>query len=493
MNVRRFFARTNKDALNKVREALGPDAVVVRNRQVTGGVEVFAMAGDPPEARAPEARSSELRTPEARSQTREGVEAESMPEMSTVSFQQYVRDRLAQKSAPPPTIDELLAPQADSDDVHRPRGSSAAQGAARGAARRAGEPPSSLVLPRGDVRGDARGETRAASAAFSERGAEAYAEVQAQMLAEMREMRSFIADQLASFSWFDGVRRNAAQARMMRTLLTAGFSPALTRSIVTSLPEDLDDEQAESWVRQVLARNLACTDTDSLLDRGGIFALIGPTGVGKTTTTAKIAARFALKHGAQSVGLMSVDAYRVGGQDQLRSFGRLLGVPVHVAHDAATLADFLHLYMNKKLILIDTAGIGQRDERVDELLASLASSKVKKLVVLNAAAQVETLDDVVTAYRAASAAGVVLSKVDEAVKLGGALDCALRHHLRIVGVANGQRVPEDWTSPHAERLIDAALSSKPAADFDLEDDDMGAFFQPEARGADSVGSGDLHA
>lgn len=471
MNVRRFFARTNKDALNKVREALGPDAVVVRNRQVTGGIEVFAMPGDPPERHAPEARA----------EPRNAAEADAVPQMSTVSFQQYVRDRLAQKAAPPPTIDELLAPQPDADE----RTPAGAQGAASGAPRRAGEPTSPLVFPRGDARGT--------SAALAGSGAGAYAEVQAQMLAEMREMRSFIADQLASFSWFDGVRRNAAQARMMRTLLIAGFSASLTRSIVTSLPEDLDDEQAESWVRQVLARNLACTDTDALLDRGGIFALIGPTGVGKTTTTAKIAARFALKHGAQSVGLMSVDAYRVGGQDQLRSFGRLLGVPVHVAHDAATLADFLHLYMNKKLILIDTAGIGQRDERVDELLASLASSKVKKLVVLNAAAQVETLDDVVTAYRAASAAGVVLSKVDEAVKLGGALDCVLRHHLRIVGVANGQRVPEDWTSPHAERLVDAALSCKPSADFDLEEGDMGAFFQPEGRGADGTGAGDLHA
>ena len=433
------------------------------------------MPGDPPEQRAPEPR------PEPRS----AAEDDAVPQMSTVSFQQYVRDRLAQKAAPPPTIDELLAPQPDTDE----RTHAGAQSAASGAPRRAGEPGSPLVFPRGDARG--------ASTAFSGAGAGAgpgaYAEVQAQMLAEMREMRSFIADQLASFSWFDGVRRNAAQARMMRTLLTAGFSASLTRSIVTSLPEDLDDEQAESWVRQVLARNLACTDTDALLDRGGIFALIGPTGVGKTTTTAKIAARFALKHGAQSVGLMSVDAYRVGGQDQLRSFGRLLGVPVHVAHDAATLADFLHLYMNKKLILIDTAGIGQRDERVDELLASLASSKVKKLVVLNAAAQVETLDDVVTAYRAANAAGVVLSKVDEAVKLGGALDCVLRHHLRIVGVANGQRVPEDWTSPHAERLVDAALSCKPSADFDLEEGDMGALFQPEGRGADGAGSRDLRA
>ncbi|MCL4744227.1 MAG: flagellar biosynthesis protein FlhF [Burkholderiaceae bacterium] len=476
MNVRRFFARTNKDAMTKVRDELGPDAVVVRNRQVTGGVEVFAMHGEPPAA-----PRNEQRAPPA---ARTAEDEEAVPEMSTVSFQQYVRDRLAQKSAPPPTLGELLAPREQEQDDDRENVSRGGRAGAPQKVSRSGGNELEFAFAGGDP--------RAAHDAFPDRGAEAYAAVQAQMLAEMREMRSFIADQLASFSWFDGVRRNAAQSRMMRRLLGAGFSPALTRTIVTRMPADLDDERAESWVRQALSHNLACTDTDLMLGRGGIYALIGPTGVGKTTSTAKIAARFALKHGAQAVGLISVDAYRVGGQDQLRSFGRLLGAPVHVAHDAATLADFLHLYMNKKLILIDTAGIGQRDERVDELLASLASSNVKKLVVLNAAAQAETLDDVITAYRASQAAGIVLSKVDEAVKLGGAIDCALRHRLRIVGVANGQRVPEDWTSPQAETLIEAALSARPAADFDLEDADIGAFFQP-ADQAQRASSGALHA
>ncbi len=476
MNVRRFFARTNKDAMTRVRDELGPDAVVVRNRQVTGGIEVFAMRGEPP---APQRHDE-------RAQPAPGIAGDEapVPEMSTVSFQQYVRERLAQKSAPPPTLGELLAPHSREHDDDRESVAPGARAGARSSRARAGDPHLDLTL--------ADGASRAAQDPFSDRGAEAYAAVQAQMLAEMREMRSFIADQLASFSWFDGVRRNPAQSRMMRRLLIAGFSPGLTRTIVTRMPGELDDEQAESWVRQALSHNLACTDTDTMLERGGIFALIGPTGVGKTTSTAKIAARFALKHGAQSIGLISVDAYRVGGQDQLRSFGRLLGAPVHVAHDAATLADFLHLYMNKKLILIDTAGIGQRDERVDELLASLASSNVKKLVVLNAASQAETLDDVVTAYHASQAAGIVLSKVDEAVKLGGAIDCALRHRLRIVGVANGQRVPEDWTSPQAATLIEAALSARPAADFDLEDADMGAFFQPAER-ASNGSTGALHA
>jgi flagellar biosynthesis protein FlhF len=206
-----------------------------------------------------------------------------------------------------------------------------------------------------------------------------------------------------------------------------------------------------------------------------VFALLGPTGVGKTTTAAKIAAQFALKYGAQSVGLITADVYRIGAQDQLRTFGRLIGVPVHVAHDVAGLADFLQLFMNRKLVLIDTAGVGQRDPRVGELLAALSTTQVRKVLVVNAAMQAEAIDEVASAYQAHQAAGVVLSKVDETVQLGGALDCLIRRRLELQGVANGQRVPEDWHRPDAGALVDRALacaqSAKPTA-FSFEEAEL---------------------
>ncbi len=533
MNVKRFFGRTNRDAMAKLRAELGSDAIVLKNRAVDGGVEILAMCDDASQFADYDGAQASLASHEARDahnshdshdavdarhaapargrtlereravsgRTSSGPRADKpapaapVPEMSTVSFQQYVRDRLAQKAAPAPTLDEVLNETKGSPPSGVPRGRAEVRAAA---GERRDVPAPALDELLGD-------QHAAASHGASQRpgpGARpeqtdaaqirAQAEAQARMLAELREMRSFITGQLSSLAWYDGARRSPLQARLLRQMLAAGFSPMLTRAVVSKLPSDFGEEQALQWARRALEQNLHCASGTELFDRGGIFALVGPTGVGKTTSTAKIAARFALKHGAQSVGLVSVDAYRIGGQDQLRSFGRLLGVPVHVAHDAATLADFLHLYMNKKLVLIDTAGIGQRDERVDELLASLASSVVRKLVVLNAASQAETLDDVITAYRASQAAGVVISKVDEAVKLGGVLDCAIRHRLELVGVANGQRVPEDWIAPDPRQLIDAALSAKPSAAFDLAEGEVGVMFQPDPPSA-LAGIGGLNA
>ena len=178
----------------------------------------------------------------------------------------------------------------------------------------------------------------------------------------------------------------------------------------------------------MLERNLLTGEAEAALeDQGGVYALVGPTGVGKTTTTAKIAAAFATKYGAANLGLITLDAYRIGAHEQLRAYGRILGVPVHTAHDRASLEDLLDLLTAKKMVLIDTAGMAQRDARTRELLDMLAHRSIRKLLVVNAAAQGETIEDVMIAYRAASCAGVVLSKMDEAVKLGPALDALIRH------------------------------------------------------------------
>src|SRR5204863_3503141 len=145
-------------------------------------------------------------------------------------------------------------------------------------------------------------------------------------------------------------------------LLDCGFSPALIRRLAEGLTDDVVDESA--WAAGVLERNLSAGDTEPALeDRGGVYALVGATGVGKTTTTAKIAAAFATRFGATNLGLITLDAYRIGAHEQLRAYGRILGVPVHTAHDRASLEDLLELLGGKKMVLIDTAGMAQRDTR----------------------------------------------------------------------------------------------------------------------------------
>jgi flagellar biosynthesis protein FlhF len=151
-------------------------------------------------------------------------------------------------------------------------------------------------------------------------------------------------------------------------------------------------------------------------------------------------------------------------------------VPVHTAHDRASLDDLLDLLAAKKMVLVDTAGMAQRDSRTRELLDMLSHRSVKKLLVVNSAAQGETIEDVIVAYRAASCAGVVLSKMDEAVKLGPALDALIRHRLKVVGVANGQRVPEDWHRLSANALVQRALRGGGSSAYRLDASDVNLIF-----------------
>jgi flagellar biosynthesis protein FlhF len=271
------------------------------------------------------------------------------------------------------------------------------------------------------------------------------------------------------------LNQSPKRAALTQRLLDAGFSPALIRRLVEGLPRDCKEEMA--WAIGVLERNLHAAEGEAALeDAGGVYALIGATGVGKTTSTAKIAAAFATQHGSGNLGLVTLDAYRVGAQEQLRTYGRILGVPVHTAHDRASLEDLLDLLSAKKMVLIDTAGIGQRDARTRELLEMLSHRAIQKLLVVNAAAQGETIEDVMISYHGASCRGIVLSKIDEAVKIGPALDAIIRHKQRIVGVANGQRVPEDWHRLSGQALIQRALRAQATPSWKLDSAEVNLMF-----------------
>ena len=303
---------------------------------------------------------------------------------------------------------------------------------------------------------------------------------QQDMLAELRSMKGLIEERFDALAYIERLQRQPAQARLTQKLLEGGFSPALIRKIADGLPADAADEIA--WAATVLEHNLGTAEAEAPLeDQGGVYALVGATGVGKTTTTAKIAAAFATKYGASNLGLITLDAYRLGAHEQLRAYGRILGVPVHTAHDRASLDDLLDLLAAKKMVLIDTAGMAQRDSRTRELLDMLSHRAIKKLLVVNAASHGETIEDVLIAYRAATCAGIVLSKLDEAVKLGPALDALIRHRLKLIGVANGQRVPEDWHRLSASALVHRAMRTVSGGAFKLEANEVSLIFAASPR------------
>jgi len=511
MNCKRFTARTSREALTLVRQAFGEDAVVLSTKPCAEGVEVLAMA---PEgmahieqlsATAPKVSAPAVRqVPAARKGKglAERVEPEATPveddvrklSMSTLSFQDFVRERMLKRrqeamseaSRFPDDAVQMPIIGSYTEVPPTPPQPAPARAAAATAPARATEPPMERTGPLQQRMNAAAAAVLPSKPAMpvpvlhDTPAAEAAAPVatrreQEEMIKELRQVKGLIEERFGALAFMEKLQRQPAQARLTQRLLDCGFSPALIRKLAEAMPHEVSDEM--SWAGSVLERNILTGEADGALeDQGGVYAMIGATGVGKTTSTAKIAAAFAAKYGANNLGLITLDAYRMGAHEQLRAYGRILGVPVHTAHDRASLEDLLELLAGKKMVLIDTAGMAQRDSRTRELLDMLQHRAIKRLLVVNAASQGETIEDVMISYRAASCSGVVLSKLDEAVKLGPALDALIRHKLKVVGVANGQRVPEDWHRLSANALVHRALRGGGSSAYRLDAGDVNLIF-----------------
>ena len=267
--------------------------------------------------------------------------------------------------------------------------------------------------------------------------------------------------------------------QVMTRLIMSGFSPQLARRVGDAAPATLEPKTTDAWLQQVIGQYVRCPgDVDNPLLNPGAVALVGPTGVGKTTTIAKIAARFVVRHGAAALGLVTLDSYRMGAHEQLRGYGRILGVPVHTAHDVASLRELLSSLQGRRQILIDTCGMSQRDPRLGDMLAMIDQVRfddrpVKRVLLINAASHAETLDEVARGWRVDSAHGAILTKIDEAARIGGALDALMRFQTPLLGLTNGQRVPEDWHPGNPPLLAHIALKPFGAA-FALDSDELQA-------------------
>ena len=277
---------------------------------------------------------------------------------------------------------------------------------------------------------------------------------------EIKSMRGLIEQQFVYHAWDNAQQRGPGKARLLRDMLHSGFSAALVRLFLEKMPIGLAEAQALDWVKSVLGRNLrTVAEADEIVESGGVYALVGPTGVGKTTTVAKIAARCVVRYGADRLVLLSTDSYRIGAHEQLRIYGKLLGVRVIAVKDASDLQFVLEDLRGKHLVLIDTVGMGQRDEMVAEqhALLSAPGTQVKRVLLLNATCNGETLDDVVRVYGDGGLHGCIITNLDEAVGNATVLDVAIRHHLSLNYVTNGQRVPEDLHLPDKDELLMRAL------------------------------------
>lgn len=310
------------------------------------------------------------------------------------------------------------------------------------------------------------------------------------VLSELHSMRSMIEEQLASVVWNDQQRRDPLRGRLLRTMLAAGFSARLSKAMLERLPPGQGYAQGMAFVKSELMRTLPVQDDeDALFAQGGVYALVGPTGVGKTTTTAKLAARCVMRFGADKLALVTTDSYRIGAYEQLRIYGQILNVPVYAVKDAANLQLVLRELGDKHMVLIDTVGMSQRDRAVSDQIAMLcgAGRPVKRLLLLNAASHGDTLNEVVYAYRQAGngneLAGCIFTKLDEATSHGALLDTAIRHRLPVHYVSDGQKVPENLLAVDRCRLVDDALQARrPGALFVCE----AGLQDPPAPGDDSA-------
>jgi len=459
MNVKKFTAATSREALRKVRDALGPDAVILSNRPVDGVVEILALDNDDVASLAAPAPDSAMAQPQ--------------PRLDLNAFEPEAPAFVNRRAAAPATPEQIYA----SRRAPQPEPEFAAAFAGRRPAPEAYEAEHSYAnrrAPQPEPAFDMAAMTAMMSAAIAQAKESAVQEMSG-MMGELRAMRGMMESQLAELSWGGTQAREPQKAVVLREMLAAGFSASLSRYLIDKMPANKDAAEAMRWIKTVLARNLTTmADEDTLLDKGGVFALVGPTGVGKTTTTAKLAARCVMRHGPEKLALITTDAYRIGGHEQLRIYGKILGVMVHSVKDEADLRIALKELKNKHTVLIDTIGMSQRDQMVTEQVAMLtgAGADVKRLLCLNATSTNETLAEVVRAYQGSGLHGCIMTKMDEAASIGNVLDVIIRQKLNLHYISNGQRVPEDLHLADRALLVDRAFRSRRDAANAFEDADL---------------------
>jgi flagellar biosynthesis protein FlhF len=270
---------------------------------------------------------------------------------------------------------------------------------------------------------------------------------------ELKDLRHLLENELASISWHDKRVREPLKARVLEELSAMDIAPDVAAALAEMTPSRTNLEDTSKLPMALLLRHLPVVDQLSTVN-GGVFTLVGPTGAGKTTTIAKLAARWSMRHGSDDLALVSTDSYRIGAREQLMTYARILGTTMHAPNSGRELARVLDRLKSKRLVLIDTAGMGPRDVRLSEQLEALqlGAARARVLLTLPAPGEGHALEEIIRAFAPVSPAACIITKVDEAASLGAVISTALRHKLKIAYLCNGQRVPEDLHSAHQRRV-----------------------------------------
>ena len=384
MKIRRYLAKDMRQALNQVRDAQGPDAVILSSRRSEDGVEIVAA----------------------------------------VDFEESMLDEATEHSS---ASNEHAQPVAANEFARNMQ-----------SIMQATAPP--------------------APAAAYANNYEAAPEEPGHMGSELRTLRRMLETQLATLAWNDLTRRAPLQTALLKQLTQLGISQALAVDVVTQIPARMEWNEAQRMMLAFIAKRIV-TQQERWLERGGMVAFVGPTGVGKSTLVAKLAARWVLRHGPSELVLISADAVRIGAHDQIQNLGRLLGLPAYTIDHISELSSVLNTVSQRRLVLVDTAGFSQRDTRLAAELSLLATShpQLETSLVLSASAQAGVLEESFMRFSAASPKSCVLTKIDEATSLGGSISALIRYAVPLAYVSEGQRIPEDLLPARAHQLVARAV------------------------------------
>ncbi|KGJ97036.1 flagellar biosynthesis protein FlhF [Colwellia psychrerythraea] len=483
MKIRRFVAKDMRTALAQIKEELGVDAVIMSNKKIPEGVELMAAVDynqAVPPAEFPQnniqATEVQLGSPNSRevssdvvsigqanqpqggtqaSITNDGlserIPADSLSALLNRQVQQPAHLQEAHQSAETTanavTIEQQLKDFTDRLTHSKPNNSVPSQSEndhisaniSTNIAYQSIATSSPLVA---DVNNDVQVSSHDLS----------------KMQQEMASIRSLLEHQVSGLMWQDMAQKDPQRAVLVNRLLALGLNEQIADQIAGYVPEQSHEKQAWSQATQLIAQQINTTQND-IINRGGVVALVGPTGVGKTTTIAKLAAGFSQVHGSDQVALISTDTFRIAGFEQLATYGKIIGCQVSLAKNSQELDVLLQQYTKKKLILIDTAGMGQRDMRLAEQLTALVSNarvRIRNYLVLAANTQQGVMQENVDRFKKVPLSGCIYTKLDESISIGEIITTSIQNGLPIGYLTDGQRVPEDIKVANAEKLVTLA-------------------------------------
>ncbi len=448
MKVKRYLAPDMRRAIAQIREEMGADAVILSNRSLDGGVEVVAAAmpgdisfsstGSLRDKAAAPARDTAVASPKrpevkAQAKTTSKNSKPAAPVKASVDLERMQRE--ADHQASTPNLKTVKDQQLQIDAALNAERAANAQRQALEAAQRAAQ--------------QARAEEERSKAESREMN---------RMRSELNGIRRLLEQRLSGMAWEQFARRTPVQASIWERLNAMGVPAALSKSLLGNLKQDMTSAEAWRFAIASLARQVPVAGTD-IAAKGGIFALLGPTGVGKTTTIGKLATRYVLEHGADSVALVTTDSYRVAAHEQLRTFGRILGVSVRVVDETHSLPQILASLKHKSLVLIDTAGLHANDPSLQFQLQTLRNCpEVQNLLVMACTSQASVLANACRTYAAAGLQACILSKLDEAGTMGDALSLVIERSLPVAYETHGQNIPDDIKVAQAHNLVSKAVA-----------------------------------